>query len=57
MAVEENKIYVSGDLRFMKDDPGRQTIGSFNPLTNDDVSAHNNSVFGLILILNFFLVD
>jgi len=57
VAVEENKIYVSGDLRFMKDDPGRQTIGSFNPLTNDDVSAHNNSVFGLILILNFFLVD
>jgi ankyrin repeat protein len=27
---------VSGDLEFMKDDPGRQTIGSFNPLTSDD---------------------
>ena len=25
-----------GDLVFMKDDPGRQTIGSFNPLTDDD---------------------
>ncbi|MCJ1245260.1 hypothetical protein MMC30_002463 [Trapelia coarctata] len=36
VAAEESKVYVSGDLEFMKDDPGRQTIGSFNPLTNDD---------------------
>ncbi|KAL8950980.1 MAG: hypothetical protein Q9222_003014 [Ikaeria aurantiellina] len=36
VAEEESKIYVSGDLEFMKDDPGRQAIGSFNPLTNDD---------------------
>ncbi|KAL8715453.1 MAG: hypothetical protein Q9220_000787 [cf. Caloplaca sp. 1 TL-2023] len=36
IAEEEKKIYVSGDLQFMKDDPGRQAIGSFNPLTNDD---------------------
>ncbi|MCJ1387609.1 hypothetical protein MMC18_000452 [Xylographa bjoerkii] len=35
-AIEENKIYVSGDLEFMKDDPGRQTIGSFNPSTDND---------------------
>ncbi|KAL9594575.1 MAG: hypothetical protein Q9219_006959 [cf. Caloplaca sp. 3 TL-2023] len=35
-AEEESKIYVSGDLEFMKDDPGRQAIGSFNPLTDDD---------------------
>ena len=35
-ALEENKIFVSGDLEFMKDDPGRQTIGSFHPLTDDD---------------------
>jgi ankyrin repeat protein len=36
IAEAENKIYVSGDLAFIKDDPGRQTIGSFHPLTNDD---------------------
>ena len=35
-AQEEQKIYVSGDIAFMKDDPGRQAIGSFNPLTSDD---------------------
>ena len=33
---EERKIYVSGELSFMKDDPGRQAIGSFNPLTHHD---------------------
>lgn len=33
---EENKIYVSGDIQFIKDDPGRQAIGSFHPLTDDD---------------------
>ncbi|ROV99873.1 hypothetical protein VMCG_06284 [Cytospora schulzeri] len=33
---EESKIYVSGKVSFMKDDPGRQQIGSFNPLTADD---------------------
>ncbi|KAF2818991.1 ankyrin [Ophiobolus disseminans] len=36
IAKEEGKIYVSGSLSFIKDDPGRQTIGSFNPLTDDD---------------------
>ncbi|KAI4103740.1 MAG: hypothetical protein L6R37_003668 [Teloschistes peruensis] len=36
VAEEEAKIYVSGDVTFMKDDPGRQAIGSFNPLTDDD---------------------
>lgn len=36
LAEEENKIYVSGALSFIKDDPGRQTIGSFHPLTDDD---------------------
>lgn len=36
MAEVENKIYVSGDLTFIKDDPGRQAIGSFHPLTEDD---------------------
>ncbi|KAJ2907045.1 ankyrin repeat protein [Zalerion maritima] len=33
---EESKIYISGNITFMKDDPGRQAIGSFNPLTDDD---------------------
>lgn len=32
----ESKIYVSGKVSFIKDDPGRQEIGSFHPLTNDD---------------------
>lgn len=36
VADAESKIYVSGDLTFIKDDPGRQAIGSFNPLTDDD---------------------
>jgi ankyrin repeat protein len=36
IAEEEDKIYVSGDLQFIKDNPGRQAIGSFNPLTDDD---------------------
>lgn len=33
---EESKIYISGDVSFLKDDPGRQAIGSFNPITDDD---------------------
>ncbi|KAL8731242.1 MAG: hypothetical protein Q9181_004356 [Wetmoreana brouardii] len=36
VAEEESKIYVSGDVTFMRDDPGRQAIGSFKPLTDDD---------------------
>ncbi|KAJ4983396.1 hypothetical protein SVAN01_11131 [Stagonosporopsis vannaccii] len=36
IAEIENKIYVSGNLTFIKDDPGRQAIGSFHPLTDDD---------------------
>lgn len=36
IAAEESKRYVSGDLQFLQDDPGRQTIGSFNPLTSED---------------------
>jgi ankyrin repeat protein len=32
-AEQESKIYVSGPVKFMKDDCGRQTIGSFNPLS------------------------
>lgn len=36
VAEKESKIYISGKISFMKDDPGRQEIGSFNPLTDDD---------------------
>ncbi|KAH7126744.1 ankyrin repeat protein [Dendryphion nanum] len=36
VAEEEAKIYVSGEISFLKDDPGRQAIGSFNPITDDD---------------------
>ncbi|KAL2199938.1 hypothetical protein P885DRAFT_30278 [Corynascus similis CBS 632.67] len=36
IAEEEEKVFVSGKISFMKDDPGRQQIGSFNPLTDDD---------------------
>lgn len=32
-AEQESKIYVSGKVSFMKDDCGRQAIGSFNPLS------------------------
>lgn len=27
---------IEGSLRFLTDDPGRQMIGSFHPLTDDD---------------------
>ncbi|KAK5192042.1 hypothetical protein LTR92_007989 [Exophiala xenobiotica] len=33
---EESKLYISGDISFLKDDPGRQAIGSFNPITDED---------------------
>lgn len=33
---EESKTYVSGRISFIKDDPGRQQIGSFNPLSAAD---------------------
>ena len=36
VAAEESKVYVAGAIEFMKDDPGRQTIGSFHPLTSED---------------------
>lgn len=29
-------MYISGRITFLTDDPGRQEIGSFNPLTDDD---------------------
>ncbi|KAI6632798.1 hypothetical protein MCOR14_007048 [Pyricularia oryzae] len=33
---EESKVYVSGRISFIQDDPGRQQIGSFNPLSDDN---------------------
>ncbi|GKT40101.1 uncharacterized protein ColSpa_00282 [Colletotrichum spaethianum] len=33
---KEGEIYISGKVSFLIDDPGRQQIGSFNPLTEDD---------------------
>ncbi|GAW12320.1 hypothetical protein ANO14919_016850 [Xylariales sp. No.14919] len=36
IAEKESEIYVSGNATFRIDDPGRQQIGSFNPLTEDD---------------------
>ncbi|KAK4205349.1 hypothetical protein QBC40DRAFT_51092 [Triangularia verruculosa] len=36
IAAEEEKYFVSGKISFLRDDPGRQAIGSFNPLTDDD---------------------
>ncbi|KAJ5746177.1 hypothetical protein N7520_011359 [Penicillium odoratum] len=36
ISEEENKMYISGPVTFLKDDPGRQEIGSFNPITETD---------------------
>ncbi|KAI8810866.1 hypothetical protein BJ742DRAFT_161669 [Cladochytrium replicatum] len=33
---EEDKLFVRGELKFIVDDPGRQEIGSFNPITDGD---------------------
>ncbi|KAK3372674.1 hypothetical protein B0H63DRAFT_564053 [Podospora didyma] len=35
-AEKEAEIYISGKVSFLIDNPGRQQIGSFNPLTDDD---------------------
>ncbi|KAI9367560.1 hypothetical protein BJX61DRAFT_551360 [Aspergillus egyptiacus] len=36
VAAEESKIYISGEISFLSDNPGRQEIGSFNPITDTD---------------------
>ncbi|RFU35722.1 hypothetical protein B7463_g570, partial [Scytalidium lignicola] len=36
IAEEEAKTHVSGKLKFLVDDPGRQEIGSFHPITDDE---------------------
>lgn len=43
VAEEESKIYISGDVSlFIKDDPGRQEIGSFNPITDTDWTGESS---------------
>jgi hypothetical protein len=32
----EAELYIQGPISFIKDDPGRQAIGSFHPITSDD---------------------
>nr|POF05923.1 uncharacterized protein CFP56_53310 [Quercus suber] len=36
VAEKEREIYISGTLKFIMDNPGRQQVGSFNPLSPDD---------------------
>ncbi|CAJ0545949.1 Ff.00g094220.m01.CDS01 [Fusarium sp. VM40] len=36
VAEKEAQIYIKGRVSFLIDDPGRQQIGSFNPLTEQD---------------------
>lgn len=36
VAEKEGKTFISGPVTFLKDNPGRQAIGSFFPLTADD---------------------
>ncbi|CZT02079.1 related to ankyrin [Rhynchosporium agropyri] len=36
VAEEESKTNISGPLKFLVEDPGRQEIGSFNPITDDE---------------------
>ncbi|KAI5807435.1 hypothetical protein DFH27DRAFT_319642 [Peziza echinospora] len=51
---EECKRYIHGPITFMKDDPGRQEIGSFNPLNANDYTdmayiADQESLFRAIV--------
>ncbi|KAK6349078.1 hypothetical protein TWF730_009837 [Orbilia blumenaviensis] len=36
LQAEDDKFYVRGKISFIRDDPGRQEIGSFNPITEED---------------------
>lgn len=36
LAKAESRHYVSGNISFLQDDPGRQEIGSFNPIGAED---------------------
>jgi hypothetical protein len=48
IAEEESKIYVSGHISFLKDDPGRQEIGSFNPITETDWTGKHSCLSVLV---------
>lgn len=53
VSEEEGKTYISGDVTFIKDDPGRQEIGSFNPITETDWTGkcHFKKVpFGALIV-------
>ena len=39
IAEEESKRYLSGELSFLIENPGRQEIGSFNPVTDDEFTT------------------
>jgi hypothetical protein len=39
IAQEESKTFISGEVVFLTDNPGRQEIGSFNPITEGDWSG------------------
>ncbi|KAF3199269.1 hypothetical protein TWF106_003953 [Orbilia oligospora] len=36
LQAQDDKYFVRGPISFIRDDPGRQEIGSFNPQTKDD---------------------
>ncbi|KAF3090297.1 hypothetical protein TWF706_009931 [Orbilia oligospora] len=36
LQAEDDKFFVRGKISFIRDDPGRQEIGSFNPITEED---------------------
>ncbi|KAK6355467.1 hypothetical protein TWF696_004564 [Orbilia brochopaga] len=36
LRAKDDKYYIRGKMTFIKDDPGRQEIGSFNPITDED---------------------
>lgn len=50
VAEQENKIYISGDVTFMKDDPGRQEIGSFNPITETDWTGRYSASYFVYML-------
>lgn len=35
-AEKDSEVYIKGKVQLLVDQPGRQQIGSFNPLTEDD---------------------
>ncbi|KAK6333268.1 hypothetical protein TWF718_011088 [Orbilia javanica] len=36
LQAEDDKFFVRGKISFIRDDPGRQEVGSFNPITEED---------------------